>query len=456
MNLGRNIITTAITRVAMLGLALVSSVVLARVLGPEGRGLVALITLLPDFAQSFGLFGFDLANTVYVGLEPQSRRRIVWHSVALAFASGTILFLAGTAYLMLGAPGIHIRGPIWLYLLALSGVPVVLLVEYWSAIVRGLNEITLINVTDVSKRIASVVLLVGLVGLLKLGVFGAVLADWLFNIAVLAWLLVLLMRLRVWGPPVFEGALLRRTGRFAAPAYASNILSFLNYRVDQFVIAMLLPPEQLGFYAIAVGLAERIWIPTGAIATALLPHLTNDREHDPAVAAIIARHALIVTAAGCLGVWIFAGIGIKILYSSAFSAAVAPLRWLLPGILTLTVAKVVVAELNARRKLDFNVFLAAFAALLNIACNFLLIPRMGISGASLASTISYTVLSLGICWYYFHITGVSWMMLVPRKTDFLAYAALLRRDTTLFKHSLQQKSTREKTVQVHSASNTGG
>jgi hypothetical protein len=110
--------------------------------------------LLPEFGQGFGLFGFDLANTVYVGLEPQSRHQIVWHSVALAFASGGIIFLGGATYLKLGAPGLHIRGPIWLYLLALSGVPAVLLADYWSAVVRGMNEITLINVTDVSKRIA--------------------------------------------------------------------------------------------------------------------------------------------------------------------------------------------------------------------------------------------------------------------------------------------------------------
>jgi len=405
----------------------VSSIILARVLGPELRGVFALVMLLPEFAQSLGLFGFDLANSVYAGTEPESRRYMVWHSVLLAAVAGGAIFIVCAAYLLSGAPGLHIRGPMWLYLLALSVVPLSLLGEYWGAIVRGMNEISIINATDVGKRIVAVALIVLTIVVLRLGVAGAVITDWVFNLLAGIWLLLLLRRFNVWGPFAFDRALLRRTTRFAIPAYMSGILSFLNYRVDQFIVAALLPAEQLAFYAIAVGLAERLWIPTGAIATSLLPHLATQRDHDPALAAVVARHAAMVTGAACIGVWVFAGLGIRILYSSAYLAAVAPLRWLLPGIFTLTIAKVVVAELNVQKKIDFNVWCAALAAVVNIAGNLLLIPRMGISGASLASTISYTVLSIAICWYYVHVTGVSWIQLIPRKTDLNVYLSLVRR-----------------------------
>lgn len=58
-------------------LALVSSVILARILGPEGRGIFALLLLLPDMTTSFGLIGFDQSNAVFAGLEPEARRTLV-------------------------------------------------------------------------------------------------------------------------------------------------------------------------------------------------------------------------------------------------------------------------------------------------------------------------------------------------------------------------------------------
>ena len=50
LQLVRNIGSTLVTRAATLVLALLSSVLLARVLGPEGRGIFALVLILPGLA----------------------------------------------------------------------------------------------------------------------------------------------------------------------------------------------------------------------------------------------------------------------------------------------------------------------------------------------------------------------------------------------------------------------
>jgi hypothetical protein len=53
MNLTRNILTTLGTRLATMALALISSIILARILGPEGRGLFALILILPELMPAW-------------------------------------------------------------------------------------------------------------------------------------------------------------------------------------------------------------------------------------------------------------------------------------------------------------------------------------------------------------------------------------------------------------------
>src|SRR5262249_2757428 len=158
------------------------------------------------------------------------------------------------------------------------------------------------------------------------------------------------------GVPTMDMGILKRTATFALPAHCASVMSYLNYRIDQFVIAVLLPPEQLAFYVIAVDIAERLWIIPGAVSTALLPPLTNSPKRDPALAATVARHVMIWTTAACIGVFLIAGWAINVLFSSAYAPATAPLRWLLPGILSLTVGKVLVAELLARERIRFTIW----------------------------------------------------------------------------------------------------
>ena len=151
MNLVSNILTTLFARVGVLICGLISSIVLARMLGPEGRGLLALIFLLPEMAATFGLLGFNEANVVYAGLEPASRRALVWQSVAVAIVSGAGLTLALMSYIALDAPGFPALAqvPQSLFLLALSLIPFRILVEYWIPILRGMNHIFLTNAVEI-------------------------------------------------------------------------------------------------------------------------------------------------------------------------------------------------------------------------------------------------------------------------------------------------------------------
>jgi O-antigen/teichoic acid export membrane protein len=429
MNLARNILTTLSARIIVLGVALVSSMVLARSLGPEGRGLFALVLLLPEIIRAFALLGFEQANAVYAGLEPGGRRALVWHSALTALVVGGLMALGGIGYVALGAPGFHglLRGPLWLYVIPLALIPGRLLGEYWQAVLRGMNLIFPLNLIEVGGRALSLALVLLFVVGLGAGVAGAVWADAAMFVCISIVQIALLASSGVLGWPRFDWPLWRRTARFALPAYFSSVMTYLNYRIDQFIIALMLPPAQLAFYVIAVDIAEKLWIIPGAVATALLPHLTNSRGRDPALAAVVARHAMLWTGAGCLLVFALAGVAMEILYGSAFGATASPLRCLLPGIFTLTVGKVLVAELLAREKILYTLWLSVVAASLNAAANLVLIPRMGIAGAGLASSFTYSLVSLVVAWYYVRETGVPWGTLVPRRSDLLTYFMLWRR-----------------------------
>lgn len=219
MKLVGNILTTLLTRLTILALALVSSMLMARLLGPEGIGLFALVLLVPDLLRNFGLFGMDQANVVYAGLEPESRRALVWQSIIVAGVLGSTIALAGIAFFVLGAPGSQrlVHGPLWLYLLPLAIVPGALLADCWGSIIRGMNHIVLLNALDVGTKVASLALVVAFVGWLRLNVSGAVWAGTIVDVAAVLMMAFLLRRLKIWGKPSFDWSLWKRTARLALP-----------------------------------------------------------------------------------------------------------------------------------------------------------------------------------------------------------------------------------------------
>ncbi len=425
MNLARNIITTMSGRVFVMGMSLVSAVVLARYLGPDRRGVFALALLLPELAVAFGRLGFDQSNAVYAGLEPDRRRALSWHSAVIAVGAGGLLALSGVVYILLGAPGLShsMSGPRWYFILPLLFVPGRMLIEYWLAILRGMNQIVLLNVVEVGTKAISLALIFGVVAL-DGDLTGVICVDSAVVVGSVLYLSFLLGNAGALGRPTFDKMLLQRSAGFALPSYLAGVMTFLNYRIDQFIIALMLPTDQLAIYVIAVEIAERIWIIPGAIGTALLPHLTNSPVRDPMVAAAVARHGVLWTGAGCLVLFLVAPFAIELLFSADFVGAASPLRWLLPGIFSLAIGKVIIAELQAREKIAFTVWLSLLSAAINVILNFVLIPRMGITGAAVASSISYFLVAIVVIWYYVRETGVSWLQLLPRVSDIRVYLSL--------------------------------
>jgi O-antigen/teichoic acid export membrane protein len=431
MSLTGNIATTFAARLSLLAMAFVSSMMLARLLGPEGRGTLALVCLLPDLSTMLGRLGFDSANAVFAGLDPTRRRALVWQSVAIAGVAGGAMAIAGAGYVSMGAPGFTtlLRGPLALYLVPLALIPVVLVNEFWKAIVRGMNCIFTLNLLEVGATLVGLVLLGILVGWLGLGVWGVVWANTVVAAGSVIMMVRFLRRAGAWGKPSLDRALAWRTATFALPVYGGTVVAYLNYRVDEFFIAAWLPPAELGFYVMAVLIAERLWTLPGAVGTALLPHLTSSSHRDPELTGLFARHTTIWTGAAACLIFVFADPLIRLLYSPAFADAVTPLRWLLPGVVALGIGKVVMTELLARKKGKDTSSASAIAAVVNIAGNLILVPRMGISGAALASTISYSLLSAILIRCYLRETGLPWTVLVPRRDDLAIYGRLWRRQT---------------------------
>jgi O-antigen/teichoic acid export membrane protein len=84
----------------------------------------------------------------------------------------------------------------------------------------------------------------------------------------------------------------------------------------------------------------------------------------------------------------------------AFLPAVTPLRLLLPGVVALTISKILSALWIREGWFLMLSALAGGTALLSISLNLILVPRLGTVGAALATTLPYMANASVSLWIY--------------------------------------------------------
>jgi O-antigen/teichoic acid export membrane protein len=259
---------------------------------------------------------------------------------------------------------------------------------------------------------------------LRAGVTGAILA------ALLAWLLtdavLLFWAWKVTGGIIFRlnPTYIKKASLYGIQAHLGNILSFLNYRVDMFLVNSFLNPAAVGFYSIGVGLVEKLWLVSHAASTVLFPKVAaeTDEERRKSFTPLVARTVLWVSALGALVFFFLSHFIVEFLYSRAFLPVVQPLQILLPGIIALSVGRVLANDIAGRGRVMLNNYAVSVVVATNVALNVLWIPRYGIAGAAWASTASYGLGLVMMLFLHCHLSGNHWTkILLPQPGDWTIY-----------------------------------
>jgi O-antigen/teichoic acid export membrane protein len=178
---------------------------------------------------------------------------------------------------------------------------------------------------------------------------------------------------------------------FAVRVGAANIVTLLNYRADLYVVALLAAPRVLGQYAVAIGAAETLLVVTQVPAVITSPHVgALAREEAARMTAKCARLTVLVAAVVCGTLYAFAPLLVEIVYGRAYTPLVPALRILLVAVAILSLARPVANYFTLKLgKPEVGLLSAAIAAVLCIAISWILVPRMGMVGAAIATTCAY-------------------------------------------------------------------
>ncbi|MBW5448390.1 oligosaccharide flippase family protein [Cohnella sp. CFH 77786] len=387
-----HILTTFATRIVVLGAGFILSVLTARLLGPESKGLLAAISVLPQIVLTIADLGIRQASAQFIG-----KRLYPQEDIA---SSLMLLWLFTSIFSMLTVAGLFLfqfgSGANWLLLgMALATIPLNLGAQYLRGLMQGKERISSMNTVEIVKVFLNIALILLAIVLFPDDVLGVLLASAFVGIYTVYYSVKIVkkdMPLKFKYVPQLPKRLISKGFAFAAALFILQ----LNYRIGVVMVGHYSTEYDVGIYSLGTNFAELIWQIPAAIAMVMFARSANSRTDAEAVERTAKLLRVVFPLLLVLGaaLWIGAPLIVSILYGNAYLPSVSVIRYLLPGIVFFVIAKLIHNDVAARGNPLFGLMLALGPLILTIVLNVFLIPAFGTNGAAVSSSVSYTVASV--------------------------------------------------------------
>lgn len=402
--------------------SLATGPLLAHFLGPEGRGYLSAVlaaVLLMPFVLAFGLTD---AATFLVARRKQQVGTVAFTVGVTQAVSG----LLGAALLWLLAPVIlagYPPGIVLLQLASLSLVPMMALRSIGGARVgEGRYDLLVAEkwTVGVGRLMVLIVLAVG-------GALTVTTATFAQVGIMVASQLVLLIGL---SRPRVRWRHLRALGgsayAYGFKSWGGEVSNVLIWRLDQVVLLPLAGAAQLGYYAVAVSLAEVPRMLVNDLRTILLAEVASSGDANAAARACrLSVVALSIPVAAFMAV---TPLFLPLLFGEAFSPAVPMAEVLLLGTIPTGVSMFIAGSISALGNPGLQSRVRAVGVLVVVVGLAVLAPLLGGMGAALTTLVAAVAVNMMLVFAFWRITGIGPLTLVvPRPSDVRTLIGTVRR-----------------------------
>lgn len=377
------LVSTLATRLALVAAGLLTSVITARYLGPDGRGQFFFWTTVAAVVVQLGNAGLQASNAYLLTRRSTDAGVLSANSLVVSLVAGVLLGGVALAVLAAGDPGRQVAGvrAAAVLMLSVSGLYVML----GSNLLVALGRVGEFNRVELVVRYGSVIVMLAVAWAWR-QVDSLLLALGLASLASCAFVLWRLQQVAPLGRP--SAKVLREGMGYGLRAYLAAGLGMLVARSNAFLLEPRVDATEYGTWSIAMQFFDVMNLIPASVALVLLPRILRaERPHDmlgPQM--LLVGGLLAVVAAG------FVLVGapvIQFLYGAAFVPAYNHLLWGLPGLLGLGLTAILSQYLAAKGLPWSLVWLWLVVALVQGALAWVLIPAHGADGAMLSLSIAY-------------------------------------------------------------------
>lgn len=388
-------VATRVTAVFLMGLV---SVVVARSLGPQGKGVIASLIAVVAIAQQFGHLGIYASIIRFVGGDRKLYDKAAGNSLALGIILGLSLTILLSVVGFL-APQVFGNIPFRYVAVYSLAVPFSILIILFQGVLLSVNRVVPYNILLFSR---SFLIFTGSLILLKflgLGIMGLV----VFLVFVEAAISVLYVgvgyvtekfRLHL------DFGFIRRMMGYGIKVYVATSLTILVFKFDILLVNFFKGSAAAGLYSVSAQLAELVYLAPATVALLFFPAATQMGEGSRLFAKKVLLALSVIMVFVSITAYLISPSLVTGLFTEKFSGAVKPFRILVPGIFFISL-ETILMNYYASRDMPLYAVLTPFAGLFsNIVLNILFIPRYGIAAAAATSTFSYTLMFFLLAAYF--------------------------------------------------------
>lgn len=417
------------TRGLQFGSIFVKSIIMARVLGPGGFGVYKLVILLYDLMFSYGRLGVSEAIVFHAGKQKESLEKYVGNVITLALVVSLILATLLGLFLGVLQQTFFDGVPLVPILIIMAMLPAGLTLAYLSAVLQSQREVVQFNII---QGLVSVIHLTAiLVALLvfKAGVTGAVIAT-TFSIFIPFIIAVVrvsrMTRLRF----QWDWETIKSIVSFGLKSHTQFVMGTTIDKMDVPIMNLFLDPAAVGIYGVAQSLVGRTLNMPTAVSTALYPHLVASDTDDAmnTITETACRNLMaMVTAIALVGVLVGQQV-IILMFGQKYAGAYIPFLLLLLAMIPQGSYQILNRSFASRGKPLLGAIPTAIALVVNLVGDFVLIPRMGIIGAGVATLAgAVCLITSGVIIYSIVSKRPWWNVVIIQPSDLHAYVDLTRR-----------------------------
>lgn len=413
----KDLLSIGFSKGLMIIFGLVTSIIIARTLGPEKNGIIASLLVYPSLVMSIGSLGIRQSTTYFIGKRIFRENQIKTAITQIWFFSSVISVIV-SFYLMtyFSKSGDNLL----LISLALIPIPLSLFNTYNSGIFLGKNQISIFNKINWIPTLVILLFTMVLVLWFPFDIAGYLIAITAGSLFIF---IILLFKNKFIQAFSFEfnwQIIRKMLGLGLVYAFALLVIS-LNYKLDIILLDYLSSPYETGIYFKGVGITEFLWQIPMLLSTIVFARSAvskNDKAFSLKVTQLL-RLSFIAIVLGSLLMFLLSDLVIVGMYGMQFRGSISVLKILLPGVLLLTIFKVINMDLAGKGKPWVSLKAMIPSLLLNIFLNILFIPDYGANGAALASTISYSIAALIFLHFYSKETQIPVSSILKyKKSDF--------------------------------------
>jgi O-antigen/teichoic acid export membrane protein len=396
----------------------ITSLLTAWALGPEGRGDLAVVVLWPNVVALLVGMGLPQAHRYYLAREPETFSALFSNALLFTLGMGAVAY-AAAEFVVPNLVGVRSAAVMWLVRIYLLNIPLALLYDLMAGFLEGAREFkcaALARVIFFGIQ-SGAYLALWLSGHLTVesATFTMIGAQCINSLTALIGVLYVL-RPR-WQPGWAAWKLALGYGLRYHPGV---VTAFTTLRLDQLMLGGMASSVEIGLYFIAVRLSEITTVLASSVADVLMPVVAASKEVEESVQLLTRslRQTIYVYVLALIPLLLGAPWILHLAYGAEFLAATGTLRLLLIASLIWSAGAIVISGLNGLGYPGLSTLARLASAIVTVFALLYWLPRHGIVGAAFASLLGYGVMLIVALFWLVRKQRLSlWDCLRPQRDD---------------------------------------